>query len=393
MLGKLLCSAALAAALAGPVWAESTTTPVTFGDGATGTAVTGQVAGRDNADFTVAASAGQKMSVQMITNNPSSYFNIYAPGDVPGESEALFIGSTSGLSASVTLPTTGIYLIRTYLMASAGRENETARFSLTIDVGGTPQKAPTAAPAPTATPATPAPTGDVADALSGGPDYWQVTGLTGRLNIRADASTTAAVVATVANGDSLRNQGCKTAEGRTWCKVETATKQSGWTANQYLREGAAPGTTAAPATAAPATTTPAATVTPPAKVSVSARPPVPAPQKSLSKSEAPPANTAVSATKPAPKPNARSGNARGSLPCSTALGMPTRDCAFTVTRQADGNATVTISWPDGGSRAISFTKGVPAPREGQTTERRGDLTVINLNNERYEIPDAVVNGG
>ena len=100
MLGKMLRSAALAAVLAAPVWAESTTTAVHFGDGATGTAVTGQVAGRDTADFTVAASAGQKMSVQMITNNPSSYFNIYAPGDVPGESQALFIGSTLWLSVS-----------------------------------------------------------------------------------------------------------------------------------------------------------------------------------------------------------------------------------------------------------------------------------------------------
>ena len=61
MLGKMHRSAALAAVLAAPVWAESTTTPVHFGDGATGTAVTGQVAGRDTADFTLAASAGQKM--------------------------------------------------------------------------------------------------------------------------------------------------------------------------------------------------------------------------------------------------------------------------------------------------------------------------------------------
>ena len=383
MLGKMLRSAALAAVLAAPVWAESTTTPVHFGDGATGTAVTGQVAGRDTADFTLAASAGQKLSVQMITNNPSSYFNIYAPGDVPGESQALFIGSTSGLEAGLTLPATGTYLIRTYLMPSAGRENETARFSLTIDVGGTPQKAPTAAPAAPAASTTPAPSGDVADSLSGGPDYWQVTGIEGRLNIRAEASTSAAVAATVGNGDSLRNQGCKSVDGRTWCKVETAAGQTGWTVNQYLREGAAPGAATAVPTAAPA---------PAARVASSARPPVPAPSKSLSASEVPPASTAVSAAKPAPKPGQR-GTARGSLPCSTALGMPTRDCSFTVTRQGTGNATVTISWPDGGSRAISFIGGAPAPREGLRTERRGDLTVINLGNERYEIPDAVVNGG
>ncbi len=388
MLGKMLCSAALAVVLAAPVRAESTTTPVTFGDGATGTAVTGQVAGRDTADFTLAASAGQKMSVQMITNNPSSYFNIYAPGATPGSSDALFIGSTSGLEASLTLPATGTYLIRTYLMPSAGRENETARFSLTIDVGGTPQKAPTAAPA--AAPAAPKPPADTADSLSGGPDYWQVTGIEDKLNIRADASTAAAVIATAGNGAALRNQGCKTAEGRTWCKVETTAGQTGWTVNQYLREGPAPTATAASTTTATPTAAPAATPAPAARVASSARPPVPA-AKPLTQSPMPPASTAISAAKPAPKPGQR-GAARGSLPCSTALGMPTRDCSFTVTRQGNGDATITVSWPDGGSRAISFTGGAPAPRDGLRTERRGSLTVVNLGNERYEIPDSVVTG-
>ena len=74
------------------------------------------------------------------------------------------------------------------------------------------------------------------------------------------------------------------------------------------------------------------------------------------------AGTAVSAAKPPPKPGQR-GTARGSLPCSTALGMPTRDCSFTVTRQGEGNATVTISWPDGGSRgSMTPEAGVPAGR-------------------------------
>ena len=73
--------------------------------------------------------------------------------------------------------------------------------------------------------------------------------------------------------------------------------------------------------------------------------------------------------------------------------MPTRDCAFSVTRNGHGAAALRVNWPDGGSREIRFQNGAPVPTANQTTERRGELTVIEIGNERYEVPDAVINGG
>lgn len=447
MFGKLLCSAAVALCLGMPAMAESTTQPVKFAAGATGTAVSGQISGRDYADFTLTADAGQKMNVRMTADNPSAYFNIHAPGDVPGESQALFIGSTSGMTADLTLPESGTYLIRTYLMPSAGRENQTARFSLTIDVAGRQAQS-----------------SDVTNALNSEPDYWKVTGITGTLNIRTEASTDAAVAGTVPLDATLRSLGCQAAGGRNWCKVETTsgTPITGWAASEFLAAGTAPegtappaaqpapvtqapaaastaaastaqpapapaapaapvqqsavnsavavaaGTASAPAPAtsaapAPAPAAPAGTVAPTDKPAVVAtRPPVAPPSKiPLGGVAAQPATAPaqVSSAKPAPKPAqaaaaaVENANSSGTLPCSTALGMPTSACNYTVARSRTGNAVVNVTRPNGGAREITFQNGAPTPVNGLATERRGDLTVINIENERYEIPDAVINGG
>ncbi|WBU60810.1 SH3 domain-containing protein [Paracoccus albus] len=339
MFGRILCSAALAACLALPVAAESTTQPVIFAVGATGTAVSGQVVGRDTADFTLVAEAGQRMTVRMNTDNPSAYFNIYAPGDVPGESQAIYIGSTSGLSADLTLPESGTYLIRTYLMPSAGRENEAARFSLTIDVAGrTPQS------------------NDVANSLNAEPDYWKVTGITGRLNIRSEASTGSAIAGTVANDATLRNLGCETVDDRNWCRVETTSGDalSGWAASDFLTQTTEPADSAEAPAAAPSANAaprdnaiqPPSDITPPSQppaaapaapqgttapadrpAVVATRPPVAPPTKIPLGGTARPAEPSATSPKPAPKPAqsnsvapAADNAASGSLPCSTSLG-------------------------------------------------------------------------
>ncbi|MFV0410625.1 MAG: SH3 domain-containing protein [Paracoccus sp. (in: a-proteobacteria)] len=385
MLGKLICCTALALSLAVPALAESTSQPLIFASGATGTATSGQIAGQDTADYTLEGEAGHVLTVKMSTDNPSSYFNIYAPGDTPEASQAMFIGSTSGHSAELTLPSSGTYLIRTYLMPGAGRDGETARFSLTVDIiGRAPQSS------------------DMTDSLNSttpvsGPGYWQVTGITGALNIRAEPSTSARVAGAVPAGTVLRNGGCETAGDRNWCKVESTsgTAVSGWAASDFLTESAAP---AASETAAPPA--PAAddghedTMAAPAPQSrpAPAERPLTEAAEPAATSPVPPANPGVSSAKPAPKPS-RSGAATGTLPCSVVLGMPTRDCAFSVTRSGAGNATLTIDWPGDGQREIRFENGVPVAPDNLTHERRGDLRVVNIGNERYEIPDAVVLGG
>lgn len=93
-------------------------------------------------------------------------------------------------------------------------------------------------------------------------------------------------------------------------------------------------------------------------------------------------------------------HATGSIPCSMGGGQPTGSCAFGVKREGAGNGTVTVTKPDGRTRVIFFEKsratGCDAsqadPGEFRAT-REGDLTTVHIGAERYEIPDAVINGG
>lgn len=94
-------------------------------------------------------------------------------------------------------------------------------------------------------------------------------------------------------------------------------------------------------------------------------------------------------------------DARGNVPCAQLKGQPTVPCKFGVARDPGGNATVVVTRPDGTKRALFFEKGrfVSAdtsqadgyPEYG--AKREGDLNMIHVGTERYEIPDAAVSGG
>lgn len=94
-------------------------------------------------------------------------------------------------------------------------------------------------------------------------------------------------------------------------------------------------------------------------------------------------------------------DATGQLPCAQSLGQPMTECEFGVARAGGGYATVVITKPDGGTRAIYFRMGQPIgansseadPASPFNTTREADLNFIRIGNERYEIPDAVVLGG
>jgi hypothetical protein len=60
------------------------------------------------------------------TDNLSSYFNILSPGE---NEVAMFIGSTSGNQYEGTLPKSGPYKIRVYMMRNAPRRDEVANYS------------------------------------------------------------------------------------------------------------------------------------------------------------------------------------------------------------------------------------------------------------------------
>lgn len=199
---------------------------IEFAAGASEATVEGVVSGFDAASYLVAADAGQEMAVSLAEGSPQAYFNVYAPGDVPGASTALFNGPRSGLAFSGALPASGDYTIQVFLMRAAARRADAAPYALTVAVSG---EAITAAPAP-----------DFADGLAGGPDFWQVTGLAGddTLNLRAEPSTRAPVLGTFAEEARLRNLGCRMEGSQRWCLVEAADDPAlkGWVAGRYLRE-------------------------------------------------------------------------------------------------------------------------------------------------------------
>jgi hypothetical protein len=135
---------------------EIRTERVHFTPGTSGATFEGKIKGYEAVDYVLEASAGQQMNVSMGTDNPSSYFNILPPGE---SDAAMFIGSTSGNQFEGTLPKSGDYKIRVYMMRNAARRDEVANYRLEMIVTGAAEKAATSAGT------------SKGDALVKGPDY------------------------------------------------------------------------------------------------------------------------------------------------------------------------------------------------------------------------------
>jgi hypothetical protein len=114
------------------------TEPVHFKAGSSSATVKGQIKGYEGVDYVLEAGKGQHMNVSMATDNPSSYFNILAPGE---NEAAMFIGSTSGNQFEGTLPKSGAYKIRVYMMRNAARRKEVANYRLEMIISGATEKA------------------------------------------------------------------------------------------------------------------------------------------------------------------------------------------------------------------------------------------------------------
>ena len=199
---------------------------VSFPAGTTGTTLNDSIVGYDSVLYSVGAEAGQTMSVRMDASNLATYFNIFEPGRGPGE-EALVVGQfTDPLNVwTGTLDLSGEYTISVYMMRSAARRNEQSNYTMNISVTGE-----TGAIVQ----------GDFADGLAGGPDFLTVAvSGGGSLNLRSAPSAGAATVIRLANGQNVRNLGCRMAEGRRWCNVATLADpgEVGWAAGDFLVEG------------------------------------------------------------------------------------------------------------------------------------------------------------
>lgn len=189
----------------------------------------------------------------------------------------------------------------------------------------------------------------------GGPRDWEVIGVTDWLNLRAEPSTTSAVLSRYASGTILDNLGCQEAEDRVWCDVqELGGGPRGFVAGEYL---------------APA-------VSPDGSVATG------------------PDDSALRAGQ-------GDFDATGSIPCAQVIGQPATECEFGVARAGGGYAAVVVTRPDGHTRAIFFRMGIAigadtseADNPGEfSASREGDLSLVRIGGERYEIPDAVVLGG
>ena len=187
------------------------------------------------------------------------------------------------------------------------------------------------------------------------PRNWQVTGVSGALNLRAQPSTTARIVARYALGTILDNLGCQRAESRIWCDVQQlGGGPRGYVSAEFLKPAVSPDGSVATG----------------------------------------PDDSALRAGQ-------GKFDATGNLPCAQSAGQPMMQCEFGVARAGGGYATVVIKQPGGRARAIFFRMGKPLGADTSEADghskfrvtKENDLHLIRIGDERYEIPDAVVLGG
>ena len=109
---------------------------VQFKKGATTATIKGHIKDYETVDYLLGAKAGQHMNVSLATKHGATYFNILAPGE---NEVAMFNASVSQNQYEGTLPASGDYKIRVYMMRSAARRNEAASYTLTVGITGSPK--------------------------------------------------------------------------------------------------------------------------------------------------------------------------------------------------------------------------------------------------------------
>lgn len=118
-------------AMALPVLADIQTHPVQFKQGTSSATISGSLKGDTIVDYVLRAKAGQTMTLTFKPSNAGAYVNVLPPGS---NDQAIFIGSTEGNQWTGTLPASGEYKVRAYLMRSAARRNESSSYTLTLAI-------------------------------------------------------------------------------------------------------------------------------------------------------------------------------------------------------------------------------------------------------------------
>jgi hypothetical protein len=109
---------------------------IQFKKGSNSAVVEASIKGYKTGDYILRARAGQHMNISMATKHGATYFNIIAPGE---KEVAMFNGSLSQNQYEGTVPVSGDYKVRVYMMRSAARRGEVARYRLEIILTGAGQ--------------------------------------------------------------------------------------------------------------------------------------------------------------------------------------------------------------------------------------------------------------
>ncbi|WP_192256844.1 SH3 domain-containing protein [Mesorhizobium silamurunense] len=227
------------------------------------------------------------------------------------------------------------------------------------------------------------------------------------LNIRATASPGGKITVRLPNGAAVKNYGCRLVNNYPWCKVEDTQDAhiTGWAPARYLspnNPAPAPEDAAAPATDA---SLPQQADAP----QPSQEPPDIAARLGGTEPDEPPsaADISVTAMQDAyglafaasagalPGSDTPAPDADGGIPCARHVGQPMTRCEISVAHEG-GDSVVTVTWPDGGTRVITFLDGKPAGSDAADEfrfTREGSLNMIRVGiSERFEITDALALG-
>lgn len=105
--------------------------PLVFHDGTNHAVVEGEVEDDHIADYQLAASEGQTLTVALQPEDASANFNVMAPDG----RTVMFIGAVHGKRYASELPADGIYTIRVYLTQTAARRVASADYRLHVELG------------------------------------------------------------------------------------------------------------------------------------------------------------------------------------------------------------------------------------------------------------------
>jgi hypothetical protein len=189
----------------------------------------------------------------------------------------------------------------------------------------------------------------------GGPRNWDVANVAHAVNYRTGPSLEAEVAGTFDLGTTLDNLGCRRGATEVWCDVQPlGGGPRGFVAARFLEPTVSPDGSAAFG----------------------------------------PDDSALRAGQ-------GDFDATGSIKCAFSVDQPMTNCEFGVARAGGGYATVVIQRPSGPSRAVFFRLGRPVGADTSQADgypefrasKVSDLHGIQIGDERYEIPDAVVLGG